>query len=391
MRKGLSLIELAISIVVLSIVLSVGLLGFTRVIRWSKKSLTVESVEKARDEIIASVYANNNTFLKVSKLGKDAFSQNLYLVVSHSLLGKDVCNVKESALAFYDNATGMAVRNVAFVVFSKGSDYVSNTYCNGTLVVSTEECSGQVETDSSKDVVSFITLPELKKKLGCKFVPLKILNFELPHANLNKAYNATIFAAGGIKPYEWCFDGKLPLGLKVYPINSTCPHFSVSDNLTISGVPREVETTKVKVCVRDKNLYKSCKNFVLSVYPISKTNFGSYSVYYRYLDFSMQTPWYIPAVKIITNSGSVFLGTYDSFKRYYERKPNQTFSGEDVLFVVTSEWGFDDYSLIPVKGKIKTLDKNGDGVVEIICIVPPDAIDENSLWVRDEKIQCSTQ
>jgi hypothetical protein len=87
----------------------------------------------------------------------------------------------------------------------------------------------------------------LRIKAGCQGAQLKILNNELPYGYAGSAYNATIYAEGGVPfpsggKYRWCIKGNLPPGF--YPtsnfVSSDCYKLSEdswvqADNLKISS------------------------------------------------------------------------------------------------------------------------------------------------------------
>jgi hypothetical protein len=98
------------------------------------------------------------------------------------------------------------------------------------------------------DIVKWVTLDELRAKMGCS-MPIRIINNKLPYGFENSNYTATVFAEGGVPfpssgKYKWCRQGDLPSGLSANPSTSATNCLSLSeaswgqaDNVTISGTP----------------------------------------------------------------------------------------------------------------------------------------------------------
>jgi hypothetical protein len=98
------------------------------------------------------------------------------------------------------------------------------------------------------DIVKWVTLDELRAKMGCS-IQIRIINNELPYGFENNTYRATVFAEGGVPfpssgKYRWCRQGNLPSGLSANPSTSATDCLSLSetswgqaDNVTISGTP----------------------------------------------------------------------------------------------------------------------------------------------------------
>jgi len=252
LKKGFTLVEIAIALVILGLIIGIGTATMIQFIKWNKRQQTEKLVESAVNELIGQ---SSNGSISLSSLPKlvDAYSQKINFVIASKLtpsyLGNaTICDLKDTELTLYDNGTGTTVGNVAFLAFSNGSDYTSNTYCNGILVTKNTPCTGNVTTDSTKDIIKFITLPELKQYLGCPGNPLHILNNELPVAYVGDNYTAVLYASGGIKPYNWKIT------------NTNCNFFfsnfstnSTGNHLKISGIPTKQGNCILTVSVSDNN------------------------------------------------------------------------------------------------------------------------------------------
>jgi len=91
-----------------------------------------------------------------------------------------------------------------------------------------------VTADTVKDLVRWVTLDELRTKIGCQGAQLKIVNNELPYGYVDSPYQVTIHADGGVPiisgagKYKWCIQGTTPPGItstQVCPVASSCTAF----------------------------------------------------------------------------------------------------------------------------------------------------------------------
>ena len=185
---------------------------------------------------------------------KDAFSNNLIYVSSRILTKNNVCSAHETGLKLKDLALNLTIPNVAFLVFSKGSDCKSNTYCNKSLIMASGTCMGTVETNSTADIVAYVTLPQLKKLLNCPS-RVRILNDELPPVVPGEFYNATVYSDGGVPPYAWWINGSLIEGLN---------YTSEGDKLLIFGNTSKEEKKLITICVSDSYNSTDCKDYSIS-------------------------------------------------------------------------------------------------------------------------------
>ncbi len=124
------------------------------------------------------------------------------------------------------------------MVLSRSDDAVIDTRMTGTLnnpnatvlnnaiIPSSGNVSAAATINidpNNSDIVRWVTLDELRSKVGCQGAPLKIVNNELPFGSAAAAYaNVTINADGGVQfaapdRYRWCIQtaalGIAPAGL----------------------------------------------------------------------------------------------------------------------------------------------------------------------------------
>lgn len=92
--------------------------------------------------------------------------------------------------------------------------------------------------------------------IGTPSEPLRILAPSLPEAVLNEAYNETIIATGGLRPYTFTLeDGALPPGIAL-------------QGGTLRGTPTELGVFEFGVSVSDANLSNTFTSFTLRVIEI---------------------------------------------------------------------------------------------------------------------------
>ena len=269
-KKGFTLIEMAIVLVILGLIIGIGTGSMIQFIKWNKRRTTESMVSSAKD-YVTGLFSLHPEGINTKQLPKekDSYAQNLIFILASKITNSylssknaTVCDLANTTLEYHDIATNSTLQNVAFVVFSKGKDYQSNTKCNGKLVNNSQTCNGKVETDTSKDIVNVVTLPQLKQYLGCPGNPLHILNNQLPPAYEGEYYNTTLYASGGIKPYHW-------------KLNKTCswlngsPSGSYNETYKLNGTPPTNTNNNCYLTleVKDSNTppYIYSKKFIVTI------------------------------------------------------------------------------------------------------------------------------
>jgi hypothetical protein len=213
---------------------------------------------------------------------------------------------------------GTNISNVAFVVVS-GAENI-NIQTTGTLVgppcPAGQNCvrvyeigtpniddypppppppiNDPLRVENYDDIVKWVTLDELRTKVGCQGAQLKVVNNELPYGFVNSAYTVTVFADGGIPyagalgKYRWCIQmagplPALPAGITrtpvTVPISTDCSSLAEAfwvaraDSLVISGTPTSQNSYQMTIFARDNNDLVGMndniaqKNFVLTISP----------------------------------------------------------------------------------------------------------------------------
>ena len=393
-RRGFTLIEMAIILVILGLILGIGTGFMVQFIKWNKRKETGEKLSTAVESVIGFVKVNGylpdaSEFKSVFG-GKDEFGQDFIYVYPYKLIksffeqyeskGYDVsiCDVKSVSLRIIDNGTNSTLSNVAFFVFSKGEDYRSNTYCDGSLITDSGECNGTVETDTTEDYLKAVTLYELKQYLGCVGIPLKILNNSLPDGVVGESYNASVFASGGLPflsggKYEWCYDAPDGWGGLTVSPEKVCSsdEWGQADEFEISGIPASSGTYQVKVCVRDNNgsededKYMTCKWFVISINDSSDSGKsvegeGSCNNYTFTVSVTSNPRWAHPISTSILGKCVDWGRTRGTYSYSGSLDPNAT------ITVMEAWWC--SGSNVRLSGTVQTLDTNEDCKIEVSCV-----------------------
>lgn len=272
--KGFTLVELAVSMVVIGILLGLGM-------SMVGPLMTSIKVRESRENLGASVesinsYASGNNRLpdttllsSVVRSPQDAWGQDFIYLYDANLYAatptKDtICGRRSTGITLRqcltDNcATTVGVDyidipNVAYVMLSKGDDSTTETELNGTLnsgaingiVTGSGTATGTIKLDAKvSDIARWVTLDELRTKIGCQGAQLKIVNNELPFGAVPNAYSVKIYADGGVpwntNKYKWCVN-TLPVGFSA-PVGGVTKVNCLAENENDWGATPESELT----------------------------------------------------------------------------------------------------------------------------------------------------
>jgi prepilin-type N-terminal cleavage/methylation domain-containing protein len=270
-----------------------------------------------------------NEFHYLLRNRNDAWVNPLFYTYDGALFNNDICGKKTTALSIVQcadsactPATQVIINNVAFIVYSRGenvnyqtilpggsadagpgpfpviayvypidvtmnADRVSgnitipNTLPPPPLIINDPADNGCVPTDPPDprcmydDIAKWITLDELRIKMGCQGAQLKIINNELPAGSMSGPYSAATFADGGVpygvanQDYRWCIQnttGAAPASLSfrntVNTVNiafsTNCTNlpeasWTQSTTIVISGTPSASGSIPLTFFVRDNN------------------------------------------------------------------------------------------------------------------------------------------
>ncbi len=308
-RNGFSLVELAVSLVVIGLLIGLG----TAMVGPLLSSIKVrESRENlgAAVESVNSWAAGNTRLPDATEFGStvrtptDAWGRPFRYLFDNKLFtpaNKDtICGKKSTGITLTDT-NGAAIQNVAYVILSHGDDPTTSvagsfTTLDGTAVTDSAALSAPPNPRSivipatTDDLVRWVTLDELRTKVGCQGPQLRIVNNELPYGYVSSPYSATISADGGFRTgtnYQWCIETsqnifQLEGGLTLNGVagttatnpagvKTTCTQADAisSQVLTIGGTPISTasSTSALTMYVWDDNANTSNKKIVLTINP----------------------------------------------------------------------------------------------------------------------------
>ncbi|MEO5356579.1 MAG: prepilin-type N-terminal cleavage/methylation domain-containing protein [Nitrospirae bacterium YQR-1] len=320
--KAFTLIELAIVMVVIGIMFSMGA-GLVSLL--IKRTKTTETKDKITAVVagVAGYAATNNRLPSSGTISSDCPQSSSDFVSSisnqYDSFGKCIKyiyddNLTATANSPYEGICGRRttfltvrkctdaacasysdVQNTAFIVFSSGANY--NNQTGPSLAVTSATTQNIYEqlllvdnyvtdinkTETYDDLVQYVTLDELRTKIGCSGSQLSIINNELPFGNEDSAYNASLYAQGGTGSvyYQWCWSssssslpGDLTLtcaGTLGKSTDSCATNgWQSCSSVTIAGTPG-VSTTansySITFYVKDNAGNTSQKSLVLTINP----------------------------------------------------------------------------------------------------------------------------
>ncbi len=227
MKKGFTLIELAIVLVLVGLLLGLGTSLVGILIKQVKRRETQERLDAAVESIIGYTQTHkyipdNATFPQVVRTPRDTYGKPFRYVYYNDLSGTSgYCGKKTSPLSVricHDSSCSSyeEVKDVAFIIISSGENYNLQTYIpnppgvsSDTIVrvydygIEVDDYSADMNRiEEYDDLVKWVTLSELKQKADCK--PLTIVSPEiLPDAEEDSPYSYQLEAEGGKPPYTW--------------------------------------------------------------------------------------------------------------------------------------------------------------------------------------------
>jgi len=318
---GFTLVELAVVLVIVGMLISLGsgLIGpLTRQakVRESKEYLNagVESVVgwSASMNRLPDAGAAATGFNQIVKTRNDAWGKNFYYLFDTNLAPavatKDtICGRRTTNLTLTIPSPVLpfpatqVISNVAFAVLSGGDDYNIQSRLTGTLngaasanavIPASGTATGTIlatpvnATTAYDDLVKWITIDELRSKIGCSNPQLRLLTADIPAAKQGALYppsgslvniqadGGVPFAAGG--RYRWCIEAataaSVPGGItfnanaapppaNAVPVRvapATCAglaevNWRQADQLNMSGTPTTPGVYNFTVYSRDNN------------------------------------------------------------------------------------------------------------------------------------------
>jgi len=212
-NRGLTLIEMAIVLVIIGLLVSVGAALIGPLTKRAKLTETREIVKNAYESILGFAISNKRLPNQLSDLGiksTDAYLNNLiyYKAYADTPPMYNLCTSVGAYMTINDQGTNKT--NVAYALFSVGENRVNDT---GTATPFTIQVPGVSGYD---DIILYIDIDTLRQKV-CNV--LRIVTDSLPTATEETAYpTSTLEATDGTLPYVWTIiSGALPPGLTLTP------------------------------------------------------------------------------------------------------------------------------------------------------------------------------
>ena len=191
-RKGFSLVEIAIVLIIVGFLLGLG-------IRSCVSGIETAKIDNTRDKLLTFKTFILNEFCKTGSLPekseidpyylKDAWNRDIELIYASDVESNNPCLLKNTILSLI-LPEGNKVENVVVVIISSAMNKVLDSNVS----------SNQVEIRQD-DLWEYITLYELKTKC-CKGEEIKILTGSLPPIVQGENYEAVVTVKGGRPPYE---------------------------------------------------------------------------------------------------------------------------------------------------------------------------------------------
>ncbi len=295
-NKGMTLLFIVILLMLVASIVTAGIAVIGSLTKRTKITET-NSVIDADIKSVVSYAATNHRLPTTAQIAaamkksNDAWGNQIIYIVDNNLTSipagsyDAICGRRTANLTIRNctNAgctTYTDIPNVAFLILSGGENVnnqtaatqaataatVINVYSAGLNVDNYAGDLGGARAEPYDDVAKWITLDELKNRVGCYGTAqgrLKILNNELPDGCPN-AYNAYVYADGGVPfttggRYKWCVD-TVTGGIGVTsPTSATdCTALPENDAHWVQGdnLPLSVNFTtqgSLKVHLRDNN------------------------------------------------------------------------------------------------------------------------------------------
>ncbi len=218
--KGFTLIELAIVLVVIGLLVTLGggLLG--TLTKRSKLSETREIVRTAKEAVVGYAVKNGHLPANLEAAGSkgvDTWQKSLLYYPASELSSGDACGVNTTAMVVHEctnlNCSSYNVKsNIAFVIYSTGAD--AHGACTGTsspFYVRQQDmgynspcayvpANPQYNYD---DIAAYASLDEIRSMRGCPQPLIMTSPSILPQGEEDSFYSYSMQATGGKPPYTW--------------------------------------------------------------------------------------------------------------------------------------------------------------------------------------------
>ncbi|GEM_PF-187513 len=249
--KGFTLVEMTIVLVIVGLLIGLGSSMIGPLTTMSKVRESREIVESDMAAITGWAASNNRLpdtlggvtdFISVAKRPTDAWGRTvIYLYDSNlapaSATKDTICGRKTTLVTVQTSDPVATVSNVAFVILNQGEDATTQVNIGGTPLISGAVAGTITVPAGTDDIVRWVTLDELRSRIGCQGAQLKIVNNELPPATVGSPYPSSTAGAvvnlivdGGAtsaSTMRWCIEATsatpLPAGISFSSTNPTLP------------------------------------------------------------------------------------------------------------------------------------------------------------------------
>ncbi|MCX5828630.1 MAG: type II secretion system protein [Deltaproteobacteria bacterium] len=249
-KKGFTLIELAIVMVIVGLLIGIGA-GMIGPMTKRAKIIDTRDIVNSDLESVISFASSNRRLPTIAefplnvKNQNDAWTKPLYYIVDPNLIAipaftsDAICGRRTTTYTICRDAACTAatnIQNVALILASGAENFNLQTgIFAGGICPAGQTCVRVYDADTPNiddcttaancpnypaallinnpqaydDITKWITLYELRTKIGCQGAQLRIVNNELPSGNVTTSYGATVYADGGIPygaggNYRWC-------------------------------------------------------------------------------------------------------------------------------------------------------------------------------------------
>jgi len=219
--KGFTLIEMAIVLVVIGLLVSIGAALIGPLTKRAKLSETRETVKAVREAFFG--YAVKNGYLPgagppdpfgvVGAVKRDSWGRDILYYGAPEVQGAttNICGVTSTTMQVNEctdaNCTTYNTKsNIAFIIYSLGED--GNGAGTGTVSPFSVRLPGSPYSDGGinyeyDDVVQYVSLDELRASRNCPQQLAISSTSPLPEAEEDSFYSYSFQAVGGLPPYTW--------------------------------------------------------------------------------------------------------------------------------------------------------------------------------------------
>ncbi len=252
-KKGFTLIELAIVLVVLGLLLASGIGIISILVKNQKFNESKAVVNKVCKAIEGYAISHKKLPSSLDLLGvptKDPYTNNIIYAFAPNMETLDFCsNEPSSWLTLNDHGVS---KNIAFIVYSKGANMHDETK-TGTNSYQIKPYGTDVGSYKYDDVVCFGDINLLREK-GCQ--AFEIITTSLPEGIQYLPYSSVSFQISGGILNNCSLNGTLPNGITFDSVNCS-----------ISGTPTQAGTFNFSITATDTIGRNTTKSFNLTINP----------------------------------------------------------------------------------------------------------------------------